>query len=84
MPKNWECNPKRFCHVLNSRLQETNKKGFVLYCLTDIKTGKTTRRMPGYKTQINDKGMVLNYCPFCGTELFDGEGEALWQPTEKA
>lgn len=72
LSKEWrrmKCKDNKPCDALNSRLQSGKGKGLFECRLMSLKTGKTTRTLYYYTTGIKDKGVVLNFCPFCGFEF---------------
>jgi len=59
------CDDKGCCKFLGERLMLTGK-GFSLMDVINFETGKTDFRGVIYKMTNKDKGLLLNYCPFCG------------------
>jgi hypothetical protein len=46
------------------------QKGQYCWSLTDMKTGNESRRLFGIKSGDHiQKGIIYNFCPFCGTDL---------------
>lgn len=43
--------------------------GFFHLTYTNINTLKPTRSMVGYKTPQKKKGLLINFCPWCGTKI---------------
>jgi hypothetical protein len=44
-------------------------RGVFVWPLWNIKTGEPSRTMYGAVTSNNPKGLIFNYCPWCGTDL---------------
>lgn len=65
-----KCDEDGCCEFLLSRLEEFHKRGFVaIHVLKmDGKVGhaKTNFRGVAYKQTAKDRGIMLNWCPFCG------------------
>lgn len=63
------CGPDSICNALDSRIEGANyetTKGFCSVHVINTKTGKTRFFGVAYKERKADKGVMLNYCPFCG------------------
>lgn len=43
--------------------------GFFHMTLTDISTGQPSRSMIGYRTPKSPKGLLVNFCPWCGGKI---------------
>jgi hypothetical protein len=67
--KKIKCEDNNACDFLRERLQSPNKKGLCEARLINVKTGKHTRSLFFYKSSTADKGVVLNFCPFCGFQF---------------
>ena len=54
---------------LNEDYQATHAMGLRELVLTSIKTGR--QRVAGvyHKARTKDRGLMLNYCPFCGADI---------------
>jgi hypothetical protein len=62
-----KCNVSRLCSHLESRLSDRGvRKGFVSVTTTNSKTADVTWRGVVFVMDKTDRGMVLNFCPFCG------------------
>jgi hypothetical protein len=71
--KGLTCTRLAWCTRMEERLApEANAhvKGFVQLTVTDFKTGKGHRRGVMYRKSPQDRGFVMNFCPFCGTNLY--------------
>jgi len=67
-----ETNGQKHCSSMAERLQTQGSKGLVVFTLFNHVKG-TNRLVLGYKESVKDRGIVLNFCPFCGTEYkFEG------------
>jgi hypothetical protein len=68
------CTKRKWCRRMEERLApEANAraKGFVQLTITELSAaGKARRKGVMYKTSPSDRGFVLNFCPFCGTNLY--------------
>ena len=77
MPKKFKkCSKKAFCSSLVKRLQEPNarKKGLVPIQVMNMKTTEMSIIGVAYKMDARDKGVMINYCPWCGEKvLFEDE-----------
>lgn len=74
-----------FCNTLKSRLNpEVNarKKGLCLVVITDLKN-VNHKKVIGvcYKKDRNDNGLMLKYCPWCGSDIrnFKKEDLNIWR-----
>jgi hypothetical protein len=46
------------------------KKGLFCWSLTNLNTGGESRRLFGAKSGEHlGKGIIFNFCPFCGTDM---------------
>lgn len=66
--------PRRWCRRLDERLEpeaNANRKGLVLFVLFDINTGENEVVAAVFKTSGKDRGLILNFCPWCGEKIFD-------------
>lgn len=67
------CTKKKWCKRLDERLANlanAHTKGLSVFVITNLRTGKNTVKGVRYRKTPNDPGFVLNYCPFCGTNLY--------------
>lgn len=63
------CSVDNICPALDSRIEGANfetSKGFCTIHLVNTTTGTTRFFGVAYKERKADKGVMLNYCPFCG------------------
>lgn len=62
-----------FCTPLNERLQSyaDAHKGLILLEVVNLKSHSCQVAGAMYRSSRSDKGILLNYCPFCG-EWIDG------------
>lgn len=65
------CSKDGFCKALLDRCQATNTKGFVKREYINIKTGKNTGAIIAFSKGKGDRGLALNFCPFCGFSFYD-------------
>ncbi len=71
MRKKVDCTPEgaTICQTLADRFEPTRHgKGIRSILLMNMKTG-AERTLFIYKTDMKDKGVILNYCPWCGGKL---------------
>lgn len=47
----------------------TKRTGVFAWRLTNIETHKPSRTMFGAKTTAHPKGLIFNFCPWCGVDL---------------
>lgn len=53
-----------------------SRKGVVCWSMMNIQTGKPTRDIYGAKSGVHaKKGVAFNFCPICGTQLINDDGE---------
>lgn len=72
------------CWALRSVTEPSARKGIVSWIFYDLKTMKRTRTLVGAKSGDHaKKGVVFNYCPFCG-EPVHTEAEFLHRDGEPA
>lgn len=57
------------CPTLRRRLGDGYVKGFNALSIINLPTGEELTPVLAYKTSPSDKGICLNFCPFCGSEL---------------
>jgi len=62
-----KCGLKDFCKpFLDYAEPGGENKGLGILTFRNLETLKITRYIPIYKTSSKDKGVALNYCPWCG------------------
>lgn len=71
------CGPDNICPALESRIEGANfetSKGFCTVHVINFNTGNTQFFGVAYKERKSDKGVMINYCPFCGQKpgIFEG------------
>lgn len=66
-----KCRSESFCEFLEKRTSNTAQKGFYKLDLFDIEKLEESGSIIVYKNSVKDKGLVLNFCPFCGSNLID-------------
>ena len=62
--------------VENNTPSFSKQKGVAEWKLTNIKTREPSRRYYGILSKAHPKGMLFNYCPWCGEQIdapFAGE-----------
>jgi len=65
-----KCTDKEYCVFLTERMGDTyHQKGIVPLNLMNIETGNERHAGLVYKRTSNDRGLMLNYCPFCGVSI---------------
>lgn len=57
------------CLFMESYLQEDRKKGIRVNSVVDLTTFEEKYALVSYHGSAGDKGLVLNFCPFCGYDL---------------
>lgn len=66
------CTEKAFCKSLNRVMNDepnSRAKGFSLLQMIKMSTGKMSWPAVVYKMNAKDRGVCLNFCPFCGADL---------------
>ena len=58
-----------YCASLSQRLQDQHSKGLVYMNIVNLKD-HTTWGFAAYKESAKARGVVLNFCPFCGKPLY--------------
>ena len=61
----------KYCSPLARRLKNHTKMGLVIQSMYDLKNNCDSVPMVLYKSGLKKEphGIVVNFCPFCGTEL---------------
>lgn len=49
--------------------RNANRRGLSSLVLFNIKTGKSALIGVGYRRARGDKGLMLNFCPWCGAKI---------------
>lgn len=82
--KHLTCTRRRFCDRLESRLnpEANHGKGLTQLTVTKLTTGKQTKLGVFHKLSEKDRGLMLTFCPWCGTNLLElfklaGTGERM-------
>ena len=60
------------CRHLEKSIDGENasvRKGICTWTLVNLKSGDKTRKLIGAKTKMHKKGIVFNFCPFCGEQI---------------
>ncbi len=60
---------KMFCSLLWETLKPEREVGLSPYVLTKMFNMETNLAGVVLKTTLKDKGILLNFCPFCGTNI---------------
>lgn len=66
------CKEGKPCSFLDDRLDldaNSHTKGLSLVVSTSMKTGKHRVLGVAYRRNAKDRGLLLNYCPFCGKDI---------------
>jgi hypothetical protein len=68
-----KCNAKGYCKWLLERCEsfDHKRKGLLISNLINLDTHKLTGSLLTYSTGRKDRGLVVNYCPFCGFSFYD-------------
>jgi len=69
-----KCSDKGYCKWLRERSDSFSpkRKGLIVSTLMNVDTRKITGQLLVYSTgKKEDKGMVVNFCPFCGFSFYD-------------
>ena len=71
MSDSWKCNKKKFCRSMQDRIQGENCRLKGLDTLVLMSTKDFKRSVAGvvYKKTASDKGLMLNFCPWCGAPI---------------
>ncbi len=65
-----KCTAKKWCPGLFQALEVDGRKGIRILTVYHMPTGKPTRKFATlYSGDYVKSGVVLNFCPFCGTNL---------------
>lgn len=64
-----KCKIGEFCFHLKNQFGNIHGKGISLMVLTNIKTMKESARYARYRSSSKDRGIVFNFCPFCGERI---------------
>lgn len=60
------CNETAMCSSLLNRLEDGRRKGFEALHTTNLETDEERFLGVVYRTSVKDRGLMLNWCPFCG------------------
>ena len=65
------CSSSGWCPAMAKRLVDFGDKGMAVLNLLNIKTGEESIGGVVYKTKAikADKGILLNFCPWCGKAI---------------
>ena len=66
------CNAEAWCDSMDTRLADrpnANAKGLTIIRVVGLKTHKTRIIGVAYKRGAADRGLMLNFCPWCGADL---------------
>lgn len=69
-PKTLRCTKTKYCDSITERSSGTaHKKGLSILNILHIPSGKIRVRIAMYKVSSTDRGLVLNFCPWCGFDF---------------
>ena len=68
-----KCTRRSFCTLLTAKLnpEANHGKGLTAFILTNIRNSKLIRLGVVYKTKESDRGVMVTFCPWCGTNLLE-------------
>jgi len=68
-----KCKIGEYCEMLKSKLENTNEtiKGIVPITVVNLKTFEDRHVGLCYRKSTTDKGLILNFCPFCGEKIYE-------------
>jgi hypothetical protein len=68
-----KCTRRSFCTLLDEKLnpEANHGKGLTEFILTNIRNSKLIRLGVVYKTKESDRGVMVTFCPWCGTNLLE-------------
>jgi hypothetical protein len=68
-----KCTRRKFCTRLTEKLniEANHGKGLTMLVLTNMRTCKNIRLGVVYKTNERDRGLMVTFCPWCGTNLLE-------------
>jgi hypothetical protein len=79
------CNPDDYCTMLKKYLRQddgTRHKGLAVYEMADATDPDWSGTAIVYHASHRDKGIILNFCPFCGARIFLTPDETVpWLPS---
>lgn len=64
-----KCNEHTYCGILNDLVQDYHNKGIVDITVISVDDGSTKHIGIAYKDSKKSRGIMLNYCPFCGEKI---------------
>jgi hypothetical protein len=69
-----KCGKTRWCSALDESLEpeeNARAKGLATFVTTNFGTSPRKRTLYGitFKKAASDRGMILNYCPWCGVKF---------------
>jgi hypothetical protein len=67
MPKA-KCTPYYWCAHMTSVMTEANRAGINPVVVTNL-AGKSRMVAVAFKRTARDRGLCLNFCPFCGVKI---------------
>lgn len=65
------CDRDRFCETMTRAIDNTNGKGGGLEAFEVVNMRTLKTRLVGirYRTCKSDRGVLINFCPWCGTDM---------------
>jgi hypothetical protein len=64
-----KCRGIKTCETLTETFTQPNRKGINLVRSFNFKTGRIRFIGVAFKKTERDKGMFMNFCPFCGGKI---------------
>jgi hypothetical protein len=65
-----------FCPSMEQRIKFPGEKGYGFFALmvikrSDLEKNQVQEKLKGvmYKSNKNDNGLMMNFCPFCGSKI---------------
>lgn len=70
-----KCTKDNWCKAMGVRIKGSADSGGGIYTVEILNMEKGVNEVIGacYKTRRGDKGVIFNYCPWCGEKIFDAE-----------
>jgi hypothetical protein len=69
---------KGFCSTMAAKIKFPGEGGYGFFAVMVMNSKELTQTLAGamYKTSAKDRGVMMNFCPYCGTKIdwFRGEG----------
>lgn len=70
-----KCTKDNWCRAMEERIKGPSDIGGGIYTVEVVNPKERTTEVIGacYKTRTTDRGLMLNFCPWCGERIYENK-----------